>query len=166
VPVRTGDKMFLPSGRVHALGAGLVLFEIQQNSDTTYRVFDWNRAGLDGQPRDLHVPQSLASIDFEDFEPGLVSASFSGEGTVRHRLLVNDPLFTVGEWRLAEGGQASLEQGVMHIIGCLSGRLQVTGDNHTATLSPGSFSLVPACLPHAAVRAETGAAFLRVEAGK
>ena len=55
LPVKTGDAMFLPSGRVHAIGAGLVIFEIQQNSDTTYRVFDWNRVGLDGKPRDLHT---------------------------------------------------------------------------------------------------------------
>src|SRR5208282_2442170 len=50
--VRAGDALFLPSGRVHALGAGLVVFEIQQNSDTTYRVFDWDRVGLDGKPRE------------------------------------------------------------------------------------------------------------------
>ena len=55
LPVQAGDAMFLPSGRVHAIGAGLVIFEIQQNSDTTYRVFDWNRVGLDGKPRELHV---------------------------------------------------------------------------------------------------------------
>ena len=61
VAVRPGDAMFLPSGRVHAIGAGNVIFEIQQNSDTTYRVFDWNRLGLDGQPRELHVPQSLGT---------------------------------------------------------------------------------------------------------
>ena len=73
--VRAGDSMFLPSGRVHAIGAGLVIFEIQQNSDTTYRVFDWNRVGLDGKPRELHVPQSLASIDFDDFEPALVAGA-------------------------------------------------------------------------------------------
>ena len=73
VPVRAGDAMFLPSGRVHAIGAGLVIFEIQQNSDTTYRVFDWNRVGLDGKPRELHVAQSLASIDFNDFEPALAA---------------------------------------------------------------------------------------------
>ena len=70
--VQAGDAMFLPSGRVHAIGAGLVIFEIQQNSDTTYRVFDWNRIGLDGKPRELHVIQSLASINFNDFEPSLI----------------------------------------------------------------------------------------------
>jgi mannose-6-phosphate isomerase len=55
IPVQAGDAMFLPSGRVHALGAGIMLFEIQQNSDTTYRVFDWNRLDEHGQGRALHV---------------------------------------------------------------------------------------------------------------
>ncbi len=76
IPVQAGDTMFLPSGRVHAIGDRLVIFEIQQNSDTTYRVFDWNRVGLDGKPRELHVAQSLASIDFNDFAPELVTTQF------------------------------------------------------------------------------------------
>jgi mannose-6-phosphate isomerase len=66
---RAGDSIFIPSGRLHAIGAGFLIHEIQQNSDTTYRVFDWNRLGLDGKPRDLHVDASLKSIDFDDFEP-------------------------------------------------------------------------------------------------
>jgi mannose-6-phosphate isomerase len=64
-----GESIFIASGRLHAIGAGFLIHEIQQNSDTTYRVFDWNRLGLDGQPRELHVGESLASIDFQDFEP-------------------------------------------------------------------------------------------------
>lgn len=66
-----GDSIFIASGRLHAIGAGFIIHEIQQNSDTTYRVFDWNRLGLDGTPRQLHVEQSLASIDFDDFEPAM-----------------------------------------------------------------------------------------------
>jgi mannose-6-phosphate isomerase len=66
---KTGDSIFIASGRLHAIGAGFLIHEIQQNSDTTYRVFDWNRLGLDGHPRELHVAESLASIDFHDFEP-------------------------------------------------------------------------------------------------
>ncbi len=66
---KKGESIFIPSGRLHAIGAGLLIHEIQQNSDTTYRVFDWNRVGLDGKPRELHVGPSLASIDFHDFEP-------------------------------------------------------------------------------------------------
>ncbi|MEP4076793.1 type I phosphomannose isomerase catalytic subunit [Haloferula sp.] len=66
-----GESIFIPSGRLHAIGAGFLIHEIQQNSDTTYRVFDWNRVGLDGSPRELHVEQSMKSIDFNDFEPGM-----------------------------------------------------------------------------------------------
>jgi mannose-6-phosphate isomerase len=54
---------------LHAIGAGFLIHEIQQNSDTTYRVFDWNRTGLDGKPRQLHIAESLASIDYADHEP-------------------------------------------------------------------------------------------------
>jgi mannose-6-phosphate isomerase len=73
VSPQPGDSIFIPSGRLHAIGAGFLIHEIQQNSDTTYRVFDWNRPGLDGKPRELHVEQSIASIDFDDFEPSMDS---------------------------------------------------------------------------------------------
>lgn len=69
IPVRIGGSIFIPSGRLHALGEGNIVVEIQQNSDTTFRVYDWNRLGLDGEPRQLHLQESLASIDFGDFEP-------------------------------------------------------------------------------------------------
>ena len=71
LPTREGDSIFIPSGRLHAIGEGNLIVEIQQNSDTTYRVFDWNRRGRDGQPRDLHVAESLLSADFNDFTPPL-----------------------------------------------------------------------------------------------
>ncbi|HEU5397581.1 MAG TPA: type I phosphomannose isomerase catalytic subunit, partial [Verrucomicrobiae bacterium] len=116
VPVRAGDTMFLPSGRVHAIGAGLVIFEIQQNSDTTYRVFDWNRVGLDGKPRELHVGQSLASIDFNDFEPGLVSQPFARDGRILKRVLVQDPLFHVEQWKLDAGGGTPLTARTLQIL--------------------------------------------------
>lgn len=67
--VKVGDSLFVPSGRIHAIDAGNVILEIQENSDTTYRVYDWGRIGLDGKPRQLHVEKSLRSIDFNDFEP-------------------------------------------------------------------------------------------------
>lgn len=79
IPVSTGESIFIPSGRLHAIGEGNVIVEVQQNSDTTYRVFDWNRMGLDGEPRALHIEESLASIDFNDFEP---SVNGAGETTV------------------------------------------------------------------------------------
>ena len=68
-PVKPGDSILVESGRMHAIDAGTLILEIQQNSDTTYRVYDWGRVGLDGAPRQLHIKQSLQSIDFNDFEP-------------------------------------------------------------------------------------------------
>jgi len=67
--VAAGDSILVHSGQVHAIDAGNVILEIQQNSDTTYRVYDWGRVGLDGKPRQLHIEQSLKSIDWNDFEP-------------------------------------------------------------------------------------------------
>lgn len=71
LPVEKGQHLFIPSGRLHAIGAGLLIYEIQQNSDTTYRVYDWNRPGIDGKPRALHVGESLRCIDFTDTAPSL-----------------------------------------------------------------------------------------------
>jgi mannose-6-phosphate isomerase len=72
VRVQSGDSMFVPSGRVHAIEGGNLILEIQQNSDTTYRVYDWGRLGDDGRPRQLHVAESLRSIDFADVEPDVL----------------------------------------------------------------------------------------------
>lgn len=74
-PVNEGDSILVHSGTVHAIDAGNLILEIQQNSDTTYRVYDWGRVGLDGKPRQMHVAESLASIKWDDFEPAPVRAS-------------------------------------------------------------------------------------------
>jgi mannose-6-phosphate isomerase len=163
--VHVGDAMFLPSGRVHALGGGLVVFEIQQNSDTTYRVFDWNRLGLDGKPRQLHVPQSLASIDFNDFEPALLPGSFAPAGPARVRLLVRDSLFAIEVWQINAGAPLRLAPGRMHILGVLGGPLCLRDGQTSLSLVPGQFCLVPASLPEVEVQSETAASFLRAEAG-
>jgi mannose-6-phosphate isomerase len=66
--VHGGDLFFIPAGRIHAIGAGIMLCEIQQSSDVTYRLFDWDRPGLDGKPRDLHTEEGLDAIDFKPVE--------------------------------------------------------------------------------------------------
>lgn len=73
--VAAGDSILVHSGQVHAIDGGNLILEIQQNSDTTYRVYDWGRVGLDGKPRQMHVAQSLRSIDWQDFEPAPVRAA-------------------------------------------------------------------------------------------
>lgn len=164
VPVKAGDAMFLPSGRVHAIGAGLVIFEIQQNSDTTYRVFDWNRLGLDGNPRTLHVAESLASIDFTDFEPSLLRSALENEGPVIRRPLVRTPLFTV-ELIDVKTGVLKLNKRRMQIIACLSGTMQLAHEGSSVWLGPGEFCLVPAVLDQVIVTVDSAATVLRSEAG-
>jgi len=165
VPVRADDAMFLPSGRVHAIGAGLVIFEIQQNSDTTYRVFDWNRVGLDGKPRELHVAQSLASIDFEDFEPKPVQGRPVCDSRIQKRPLVNDPLFEVEAWELDSNANGSLKPKTLQIVAVTKGRIEVQSRATGLKLSAGQFCVVPACLEETAVLAKSDAALLRAEAG-
>ena len=163
-PVRAGDAMFLPSGRVHAIGAGNVIFEIQQNSDTTYRVFDWNRVGLDGRPRELHVEESLASIDFNDFEPALQSHQTEPRGEANVRQLARCPLFTVEQIALASGKSMCLPPQTMHILGVVSGQIVVDSGAEEFSLSSGEFCVVPASAA-TRVNAGTDASFLRAEAG-
>ena len=81
IAVHAGDAVFLPAGRVHAVGAGNLLVEIQQNSDTTYRIFDWNRTDpTSGKQRELHVEQAIQCIDFQDVT---AEADRSRKGTTR-----------------------------------------------------------------------------------
>jgi mannose-6-phosphate isomerase len=154
--------MFLPSGRVHAIGAGLVIFEIQQNSDTTYRVYDWDRKGLDGKPRELHIPQSLASINFNDFEPALVKTEFVTNGAVSKRPLVQDPLFSVEAWKIDAQQEGSLKPLSLQIIAVTKGELEVRSGKDGAKVSAGQFCVVPAELPNARIIAHTAVEFLRV----
>ena len=146
IPVDSGDAMFLPSGRVHAIGAGNVIFEIQQNSDTTYRVYDWDRLGLDGQPRELHVDASLACIDFKDKEPTLIATSADAvtPGTVVCPL-VDDPCFSVDHYQVESKGDFRVStQGRPTVLGLIQGEIDLMNDGQPLSLSGGAFCLIPA----------------------
>lgn len=154
VPVKTGDGMFLPSGRVHAIGAGNVIVEVQQNSDTTYRVFDWNRTDESGQPRTLHVEESLRCIDFDDCEPSLVDCD--------REALVSHALFRVERWGL-EAPREVAPRGEFAIVCCLSGRVKCSG----TTIGAGEFFLVPATMDdRELVPRAGGTSLLRVTPGE
>jgi len=164
LPVQEGDVLFLPSGRVHALGRGLVILEIQQNSDTTYRVFDWNRVGLDGRPRALHLAEAMQSIDFSDTSPSLVPRGGREEACGRVRELVRHELFQIdhvsgsGVWHEAGGTGAWM-------LAVVKGQLAVTSGGFTVNAVPGDFVVVPAALRGAELKAGPGAEWLRVTRG-
>jgi mannose-6-phosphate isomerase len=122
IRVKQGDAAFLPAGRFHALGAGNLLIEVQQNSDTTYRVYDWNRVGDKGEMRELHIEQALQCIDFNDVAPNLLEPR--GEILFRHEL------FEVQKWSLTAPRKISAK-GQFAIVCCLSGSLRC-GSNELA----------------------------------
>ena len=165
IPVKASDTMFLPSGRVHAIGDGLVIFEIQQNSDTTYRVFDWNRVGLDGRPRELHLAQSLASIDFDDFEPKLAGTTYQNGTHFKSRVLVQDPLFNVNEVVAESSTPIALAESQLHIVAVVKGSLTVDPGQHSVALRSGQFGLIPACLRNVVAHTQPQTTFLDVTCG-
>ena len=150
IRMKSGAAMFLPSGRFHAIGAGNLLVEVQQNSDTTYRVFDWNRVDDDGKPRQLHVDQALQCIDFNDVAPEPI--------TPTSELLVRHELFEVQKWNL-ESARDIAPPGQFAIVLCLTGALQCAGIDFT----PGDFFLVPASLQDRSIHSRgEGTSLLRI----
>jgi mannose-6-phosphate isomerase len=163
---KAGDALFLPSGRLHAIGGGNVIFEIQQNSDTTYRVFDWNRPGLDGKPRQLHVAEALASINFNDFEPAPIRSRYSRNPNMKVRYLVDDSLFRVDACQVRRSQRFYLHSESVQILALLAGRLKLSGAGQELLLTPGRFALLPASQNRTALEAETQVEFLHVQAGQ
>lgn len=129
---KESESIFIPSGRLHAIGGGNLIFEIQQNSDTTYRVFDWNRLGLDGEPRELHIDESLASIDFDDFEPAM--------DTPNGNTLATCEYFQTDELQIAAGETVcNPTSEFFSVIAVVSGKLSSSEGSHQA----GDFLLLP-----------------------
>jgi mannose-6-phosphate isomerase len=131
IDVATGDSIFLPSGRMHALGGGNVLVEIQENSDTTYRIYDWGREKTGMPSREMHIAEAMECVDLTDVEPSLVSPQ--GE------TLVHNELFEVQKWNVSAPREVA-PRGQFAIACCLTGKVRC-GD---VDLSPGQFFLVPA----------------------
>jgi mannose-6-phosphate isomerase len=139
IRVKTGDAMFLPAGRLHAVGEGNLIVEIQQNSDTTYRVFDWNRVDDQGKPRQLHLDQALQCIDFNDIRPQLVET--------QAEVLLHDDLFEIQKWNFDSPRQIA-PLGQFAIVYCLTGKLRCAD----VELGPGGSFLIPARLEHRSVK--------------
>lgn len=106
VPVRAGETYYLPAGTLHAIGAGIELFEAQQASDLTYRIFDWNRVGADGRPRELHVAKAADVLDFRASARAAAATVRFNDGALERTLLVADRRFSLE--RVRAGGPGSI----------------------------------------------------------
>ncbi len=124
-----GDSLLVESGRLHAIDAGNLILEVQQNSDTTYRVYDWGRLGLDGQPRQLHIPQTLQCIDYGDIEPSpLRIPEIPGENT----LLADCAEFTIVRHVLSPGETITFPSGeCVRLLHLAKGAIQETSTSRT-----------------------------------
>jgi len=137
----SGDCIFVPAGAVHALGAGLLVAEIQQASDTTYRLYDWNRPGKDGLPRPLHVDEGLAATDFTlgALSPAIGIPAAHPAAT---RLIECDK-FIWDRWTIDQplnlGGDDRF-----HLIAVVEGQLRIAGDPAARPVQRGETVLLPA----------------------
>jgi mannose-6-phosphate isomerase len=146
-PVLSGDTFFVPSGRIHAIDAGVVLVEIQQSSDTTYRVYDWDRVGLDGKPRKLHTSEALVCIDFQDIEPKKQRAIVEYHGVNGLWRLVECPEFHVHRLELRNAWPDRTDGSTFHILSCTKGVVGLLlPDGKEERIDVGEFVLLPAAL--------------------
>jgi mannose-6-phosphate isomerase len=161
--VRTGDAAFVPAGRVHAVGAGSVLFEIQQNSNTAFPVYEWNRNDGNGLHHKSQVQAALDCIDFQDNEPRLTSDPLVASPEHQMHCLVNDPLFKVDVISLRRDQRLQFCLNKAQILGMVRGGLAVHVDSAEIVLQPGQFCLIPACLKNFEVEGQNHTRFLRVQ---
>jgi mannose-6-phosphate isomerase len=144
--VKTGDVFYLPAGRVHAIGAGILLAEVQQSSDVTYRIFDYNRPGMDGKPRELHTELAAQALDYH------VESEYRtmyDENINRANLIVDSPYFSVRVTETPESFHRNLLKYDSFVITmCIEGdchiRLRATGEE--LLLREGNSVLIPAVL--------------------
>lgn len=140
----SGDTFFTPAGRIHAIGAGIVLAEIQQTSDITYRIYDWGRKNKDGSLRELHTEYALEAMDFSS--AGKIK--ISGESTNNSsRNLVSNKFFTTNLLHFNEPVEKEYNQIDSFVIYlCTEGRFIIRYDNNSETVMKGETVLLPAMI--------------------
>jgi mannose-6-phosphate isomerase len=153
-----GDCVFIPAGTVHAIGAGLLVAEIQQSSDVTYRLFDWNRTGPDGRPRPLHVEAGVEAVT-RTGPVGPVAPAATADPAVRR--LVACEFFTLDEVRPDDSWPCGGDGGC-HFLAVIEGALRLPDRWSLPPLAPGDCVLLPAAAGEQVVAAEGGTKVLRV----
>lgn len=142
--VEPGDCLLVPGGTVHAIGAGVTILEVQQNSDTTFRVWDWGRVGLDGKPRETHLEEALAVARFGVVESGPVRPSWTTEGDgVLSAPLVRSEYFAMTGWEVGTGRIVDLG-GRFGMFAVVEGAGALEIDDTQTRLSSGDVWLLPA----------------------
>ena len=158
-PVTTGDTFFIPTGKIHAIGAGVLLAEIQQTSDITYRVFDFNRKDKNGNLRELHTELALDAMDYNRKDDFKVNYAHSENEL---NAMVDCSYFKTHFLNLTtDFSQDTLDRDSFTIFVCVEGKAEIANDWGTATLSKGETALIAAASTQITIRT-TGAKILEV----
>lgn len=140
-----GDVFFMPAGRVHALGPGIFLAEIQQTSDTTYRIYDWNRVDDQGKSREIHTELALDAIDFNVYNDYKSNPDIKQDQTAN---LVNSPYFTTNLIKLSghslEKEISALDSFIIYL--CVKGKVELLYTGGNEYLEAGEVALIPAIM--------------------
>lgn len=158
--VKAGDVFYMPSGRVHALGPGILLAEIQQTSDITYRMYDWDRVDAHGKLRDLHTEEALDAIDFNIYDDYKICPVIKPNKTSS---MVKSPYFVVNQLhlnRLITKDYSELDSSVIYL--CVEGSAQVDSPSGMVKLSAGECLLLPATMKRLAIHPQPETRILEI----
>jgi mannose-6-phosphate isomerase len=155
-----GDVFFTPAGKIHAIGAGNILVEIQQTSDLTYRIFDWNRKNNDGKERELHIELSLDAIDYSAAGNSVIRKELIPDGTVN---LVSCKYFVTNILQFSSTIQKDynlIDSFIIYI--CITGEFLIHWDSGTEMVKKGETVLLPAMITDVALEPRPEAQVLEV----
>jgi mannose-6-phosphate isomerase len=160
-PVIAGDVIFIPAGTIHAMGEGLVICEVQQNCDVTYRLYDWDRLTIDGQPRDLHLEKAAAVTRAGPVQhkssPVVVDVDYG-----QRRFLAGCRYFVVEELWLQKPVDTHGDQDCTALT-CLSGQVQIRWPDGVMELRGGESAVIPASCVSFALYPADGCRLLRAK---
>lgn len=147
VPAVEGEAIYIPGGRVHAIAEGCLLLEVQQNSNTTYRVYDWGRTGHDGKPRELHVEQAFQSINWNDTAPTPSRpVPMQSKSSNSWFELIKSPYFHLTRLDLSDVENLPGTGETFRVIFVTKGVVEITGNGITENIGPGTTCFLPAAL--------------------
>jgi mannose-6-phosphate isomerase len=161
LPINTGDTIFVPAGTAHTIGAGLLLCEIQQNSDLTYRVFDYNRRDAQGKMRTLHVEKALQVMRFGPQVGGKVDPVRVQHGALTETHLVTCPYFATEKWESSGRIDASTSTAHFELLIFLDGHGNIHYGGGITPYRPAQVWMMPAALGDYHLQPDTGTSLLR-----
>ena len=156
---KVGDCVLIEAGTVHALGAGLLVAEIQQASDTTYRLFDWNRVDRDGKPRPLHIEEALDTIDYSRGPVDPRQPQPTEQPNVER--LVSCDKFVLDRWRIRDGRRL-VSENRFHILAVIEGQATLQSEKGAYKLRRGDTLLVVACCHEVEIEPQDSAVLLDI----